>query len=362
MERVVTINLNGNPYQLDESAYDALRVYLDRAEAALASNPDKAEIVRDLEQAVADKCASYLSAAKSVVSAAEMAKILTDMGPVEGEAAADGAASASEAPSAPRKRIYRITEDAKIAGVCAGIGAYFNIDANLVRLIFVVLALFTHGFWILVYIAMMFLIPSAHTSEEWAAAHGVPFNAQDVIDQAKRQYSEFAEGGAPWRRNQQAWRRAMRERVRGWRGYVAPPPAATPANPVARVAGGFLAIVFSLASAALLITFLFALFSLLTSGNILGYAPPPNVPHWMAIVALCIVYGALAGPLGALQNASVSTVTGYPSWRHHDGGFGGLLALAILGWAAYTYVPEARIWMDHMFAYLRAWFSQFPTP
>ena len=33
----------------------------------------------------------------------------------------------------------------------------------------------------------------AHTSEEWAAAHGVPFNAQEVIDRAKREYGKFAE-------------------------------------------------------------------------------------------------------------------------------------------------------------------------
>ena len=54
MERVVTINLNGNSYQLEEPAYDALRAYMTRAEASLAANPDKAEIVRDLEQAIAD--------------------------------------------------------------------------------------------------------------------------------------------------------------------------------------------------------------------------------------------------------------------------------------------------------------------
>ncbi len=82
MERVVTINLNGNPYQLEEPAYDALRAYIGRAEAALADSPDKAEIIRDLEQAIADKCGGYLSSSKSVVNAQEMARILEEMGPV----------------------------------------------------------------------------------------------------------------------------------------------------------------------------------------------------------------------------------------------------------------------------------------
>jgi hypothetical protein len=83
MERVVTINLNGNPYQLEEPAYDALRAYLSAAQAALADNPDKAEIIRDLEQAIADKCGGYLSHSKTVVSASEMTRILAEMGPVE---------------------------------------------------------------------------------------------------------------------------------------------------------------------------------------------------------------------------------------------------------------------------------------
>src|SRR5215813_15377926 len=78
MERVVTINLNGNPYQLEEPAYDAVRAYLERAEAALGDNPDKAEVLRDLEQAIADKCASYLSFLLSVTAATEMGKILEE--------------------------------------------------------------------------------------------------------------------------------------------------------------------------------------------------------------------------------------------------------------------------------------------
>ncbi|WP_135210044.1 hypothetical protein [Vitreimonas flagellata] len=96
MERVVTINLNGNPYQLEEPAYDALRAYISRAETALGANPDKAEIVRDLQQAIADKCNGYLSPSKSVISLAEMARIIEEMGPVEGESTAQEAPRAED--------------------------------------------------------------------------------------------------------------------------------------------------------------------------------------------------------------------------------------------------------------------------
>src|SRR5215510_3350147 len=84
MQKVITINLNGNAYQLDERGYERLLAYLDHAEQELAGNPDRAEILADLEQAIADKCMRVLGAHKSVVSAAEVDAIIAEMGPVEG--------------------------------------------------------------------------------------------------------------------------------------------------------------------------------------------------------------------------------------------------------------------------------------
>ena len=55
MQKVITINLNGNAFQLDEHGYDALRVYLEHAEAQLGGNPDASEIIRDLEQSVSHR-------------------------------------------------------------------------------------------------------------------------------------------------------------------------------------------------------------------------------------------------------------------------------------------------------------------
>jgi len=90
----------------------------------------------------------------------------------------------AEVEASGTKKLYRIRDGAQIAGVCAGLGAYFDIDVNWMRVLFLVATVLTSGFFIFVYIAMMFIIPSANTSEEWAAAHGVPFNAQEVIDRA----------------------------------------------------------------------------------------------------------------------------------------------------------------------------------
>ena len=73
MQKVISINLNGNAYQLDEERLRrAARVPGDARSGQLKDNPDRAEIMADLEQAIADKCQRYLGSHKSVVTAAEV--------------------------------------------------------------------------------------------------------------------------------------------------------------------------------------------------------------------------------------------------------------------------------------------------
>ena len=72
MQKVISINLNGHAYQVDEAGYNALRDYLAGAERALAGNPDRSEIVADLEQAIADRCQHVLGPHASVVAAADV--------------------------------------------------------------------------------------------------------------------------------------------------------------------------------------------------------------------------------------------------------------------------------------------------
>jgi phage shock protein PspC (stress-responsive transcriptional regulator) len=61
-------------------------------------------------------------------------------------------------PSSETKRLYRIRDGRLVAGVCAGLAAYFGIDATLVRLAFVFLTVFG-GFGVLLYLGAWLVIP-----------------------------------------------------------------------------------------------------------------------------------------------------------------------------------------------------------
>ena len=56
------------------------------------------------------------------------------------------------------KRLYRSRDDRMIAGVCAGLAEYIDIDPTIVRLLFV-LGLFAGGATFWAYIVMMLVVP-----------------------------------------------------------------------------------------------------------------------------------------------------------------------------------------------------------
>lgn len=58
------------------------------------------------------------------------------------------------------KRLYRIRDNKIFAGVCAGLGEYFNIDPTLLRLIWTLVVIFTGLVpGVLVYILAIFIVP-----------------------------------------------------------------------------------------------------------------------------------------------------------------------------------------------------------
>lgn len=58
------------------------------------------------------------------------------------------------------KKLYR-SSNRILAGVCGGIAEYFDIDPTLIRVVYVILSLFSVAFpGVLLYIILMILIPN----------------------------------------------------------------------------------------------------------------------------------------------------------------------------------------------------------
>ncbi len=57
------------------------------------------------------------------------------------------------------KKLIRYPKDGKIAGICEGLGKYFNLDPTIVRIIFIVAGLLAFG-GVLAYFLFWLIVPT----------------------------------------------------------------------------------------------------------------------------------------------------------------------------------------------------------
>jgi phage shock protein C len=72
----------------------------------------------------------------------------------------------------PRK-LYRSRTERMVAGVCGGLAEYFNVDATVIRVLFLVLTLFG-GSGLVVYVVMWILVPDASKAPPTTSAPPPP--------------------------------------------------------------------------------------------------------------------------------------------------------------------------------------------
>ena len=77
------------------------------------------------------------------------------------------------------------------AGVCNGIAAYINVDVTWVRIAFALLTIFSWGGMSWSTSCWRSSCPTANTAEDRAAAFGMPFNTEELISRAKKNFEEF---------------------------------------------------------------------------------------------------------------------------------------------------------------------------
>jgi phage shock protein PspC (stress-responsive transcriptional regulator) len=377
MQKVVGINLNGNAYQLEEPGYEALRVYLERAENRLRTNPDRAEIMADLEQAIAEKCGRYLGPNKTVVTAAEIETLIAEMGPVEspeasaegGDPSANAGAAADEgrrdAPKDTRRRLYQIREGAMLSGVCNGLAAFLDIDVTVVRLLFVIITFATFGAWILAYIVMAIFIPYADTAEDRAAAYGLRLKAQEFLDQANLHHARARrEWRRHWRRQQRAWQRSWGERwQRQWdqrwqqhmaqQSQAAMAASAAPIPVVAQALAGMALPVFAVINAAVFVTWILLVLSAVMTRTLFGWPLPEGMPLWGALLALSAIYIGVVAPLSAARHgARHAWGPYYAPWAAISGLFWVAFTMLFF-WLAYQHIPQVHALLDQLPAFFQ---------
>ena len=204
MQRIsVTVSLNRSTLQFDDAAFQRLEQYLAEAAGLLEGDPDPQEILGDLEQAVADQCLCRMRPGQTVVTLAELQPGIDEIGAVQvpgnGAAAGDAAGansatgptgatggSRSAAPdsraSEPAQGLQQVSEGAWISGICQGLARYLRLNVTLLRIFAVLLLLVSGGGVILVYLALMLLLPYAPLERGAAPIRWLPARSREFVE------------------------------------------------------------------------------------------------------------------------------------------------------------------------------------
>ena len=198
MKEVYDISLRGISFKIEKDAYELLDNYL--VELKGHYGEQEAEVVNDIEERIAELLLEKGCANSTVVQYHHIDDIIRVLGrPSEIED------SSGEKAVKVKKGIFRDTRNGVVAGVCSGLGAYFNLDAVWVRVIFILLAVvFTapslfirnflgldmgwFGFLLLVYCILWLIIPEARTVSQRCAMRG----ESQSVDHIHRRFAQGA--------------------------------------------------------------------------------------------------------------------------------------------------------------------------
>ena len=85
-----------------------------------------------------------------------------------------------------KKQLTRSATDKKIAGVCGGLGEYFNVDPVLFRIAFL-FALFMGGTGFILYIVMILVVPEKNHSFQYNSKTNDEIIVEEVAEEKKNE-------------------------------------------------------------------------------------------------------------------------------------------------------------------------------
>jgi phage shock protein PspC (stress-responsive transcriptional regulator) len=188
MDKTIKINLGGSLFHIDEEAYKILRKYLQDIDAWLRNTPGGPETIEDIESRIAEIFQSQGGTA-GVISKENIEAMISTIGRPEDFDTSSETTETREPhyQSYSRKKLYRNPDDQIISGICGGIGAFLNMEAVWVRLLFILFACF-FGVGFFVYIALWIALPSAHSDSQKKEMYGT----NDYLAVMKRQKTGYA--------------------------------------------------------------------------------------------------------------------------------------------------------------------------
>jgi phage shock protein PspC (stress-responsive transcriptional regulator) len=189
METNIRTNIGGFIFNVEQSAYQVLEAYLEKIKASFSSSDEAEEISNDIEYRIAELLKERGIDEDSIVELKTVNEIIAILGypddDDEMEYPDDDEEHETELKST--KKFFRHPEDRYLGGVSAGLAAYFRINVNIVRGLFVLLS-FLSGFGILLYLILWIITPEAKTRIQLLQMKGKKPNFDNIEEAVKDEF------------------------------------------------------------------------------------------------------------------------------------------------------------------------------
>ena len=190
MNKTISISLAGFSFIIEEQAYEKLNAYLQALRNSLEKD-EADEVMYDIEIRIAEIFRENLDK-REVVNSDDVEKVIAQLGTpeaIEGQSEENVGQETSQEKT--RKELFRDMKRGKIAGVCAGLAQYFGMDISLMRIIWILVFIFTVGFVsVVAYVILWVVLPEAETASDFLKMQGKPINF-DSLKEAGQRVSSF---------------------------------------------------------------------------------------------------------------------------------------------------------------------------
>ncbi len=201
MKKTFTINISGTVFHIEEDAYEVLQKYLINLKNHFGTSEEGKEILTDIEARIAEIFIEKATNNQKVVSIEMVNTAIEIMGTPEDFVEEETEEVYQPTEDTKRKRrLYRDPDHRVIGGVCGGLGAYFNMDPVILRIIFVALLFLTGGTAFLAYIILWIAVPKAKNTAQRLEMRGQEATVKNIeksikeeINEVKESYKKFKE-------------------------------------------------------------------------------------------------------------------------------------------------------------------------
>lgn len=186
MNKSTIINISGIAFYIDEDAFIKLNNYLDKVHKYFETYEDKEEIIGDIENRIAEKFNEDMKNPHSVITLDKVNEVIKSMGETEDflneetETQKDSKELVETEISKIKKKLYRDPENKVIGGVASGLAAYTGLNADLIRIIFVILTLVPSSPGFFIYILLLIFAPEANSITERIEMTGEPMTLENI--------------------------------------------------------------------------------------------------------------------------------------------------------------------------------------